>query len=126
MARTDVAGTTRTRWRRLGAARRHVRRTSAGRIAWRIAVTVAGVSVIIIGIILLPLPGPGWLVIFGGLGLLATEYEWAARLLAWARGHVRRWTQWIAAQPVWVRLVAGFVSLLVIAGLAVAALFGPL
>lgn len=48
-------------------------------------VTVGGVLVILVGVVLLPLPGPGWLVIFAGLGLLATEYAWARRLLAWTR-----------------------------------------
>jgi uncharacterized protein (TIGR02611 family) len=55
--------------------------TAIGRILWRVAITVVGVLVIIAGIILLPLPGPGWVVIFAGLGLLATEYDWARRLL---------------------------------------------
>ena len=33
------------------------------------------------GIALLVLPGPGWLLIFIGLTILATEYVWAQRLL---------------------------------------------
>ena len=83
--RTDV----RPRGRFAGL-RARARSTRAGRIAWRIGVTVAGVAVIAVGIVLLPLPGPGWLIIFAGLGLLGTEYTWAARLLAWAREQVRR------------------------------------
>jgi uncharacterized protein (TIGR02611 family) len=71
------------------------------------------------------LPGPGWLIIFGGLGILATEYAWAARLLAWVRGHVKRWTRWLAAQPLWLRLLAGLLILIVIAGLILAAWFIP-
>jgi uncharacterized protein (TIGR02611 family) len=59
--------------------------TTIGRVLWRVAITIVGVVVIIAGIILLPLPGPGWVVIFAGLGLLATEYEWARRLLRSAR-----------------------------------------
>lgn len=43
-------------------------------------VALAGVAVIIIGIILLPLPGPGWLVILLGLVILSTEFDWARRL----------------------------------------------
>ena len=31
------------------------------------------------------LPGPGWLFIFLGLGVLATEYVWAERLLKTAK-----------------------------------------
>lgn len=69
----------------VGRFRATVRRTTAGRWAWRGLITVVGVAVIAVGIVLLPLPGPGWVVIFAGLGLLATEYEWARRLLAWTR-----------------------------------------
>jgi hypothetical protein len=52
-----------------------------GRNAKRVAVTIAGFFLILVGVALLVLPGPGWLVIFLGLGLLATEYVWAQRLL---------------------------------------------
>ena len=31
------------------------------------------------------LPGPGWLLIFVGLGILSTEYMWARRLLDTAK-----------------------------------------
>jgi uncharacterized protein (TIGR02611 family) len=65
--------------------RTRVRQNPVGRYVWRGLITVVGVLVIVIGIVLLPLPGPGWVVIFAGLGLLATEYDWARRLLAWAR-----------------------------------------
>src|SRR5436190_1001930 len=51
----------------------------------RIAVTVAGFAVLLAGIALLVLPGPGWLLIFIGLAILATEYVWAERLLAAAK-----------------------------------------
>jgi uncharacterized protein (TIGR02611 family) len=51
----------------------------------RIAVTVAGFSVILVGVALLVLPGPGLLVIIAGLAILATEYVWAERLLRAAK-----------------------------------------
>lgn len=55
------------------------------------AVLVAGTLVVLVGVALLVLPGPGWLVIFAGLGLLATEFPWAATLLLRARAAARRW-----------------------------------
>lgn len=67
------------------AVRQRAYATAVGRILWRIAITIIGVVVIIAGIILLPLPGPGWVVIFAGLGILSTEYDWAKRLLRAAR-----------------------------------------
>jgi len=51
----------------------------------RIAVTVAGFAVLLAGVALLVLPGPGWLLIFIGLAILATEYVWAERLLKTAK-----------------------------------------
>lgn len=47
----------------------------------RVGIAVAGGSLVVLGIALLVLPGPGWLVIFVGLGVLATEFVWAERLL---------------------------------------------
>jgi uncharacterized protein (TIGR02611 family) len=51
----------------------------------RIAVTVAGFAVLIAGIAMLALPGPGWAAIFLGLAILSTEYVWAQRLLKAAK-----------------------------------------
>jgi uncharacterized protein (TIGR02611 family) len=52
----------------------------------RIAVTVAGVIVLLVGLAGLLLPVlPGWVLIFVGLGILATEYVWAQRLLKTAK-----------------------------------------
>ena len=51
----------------------------------RVAVTIAGFAVILAGVALLVLPGPGLLVIIAGLAILATEYVWAQRLLRIAK-----------------------------------------
>lgn len=40
-----------------------------------------GFTLLAVGIVLLIGPGPGWLVILLGLGLLAAEFVWARRLL---------------------------------------------
>ncbi|MGE5498079.1 MAG: PGPGW domain-containing protein [Syntrophothermus sp.] len=42
---------------------------------------VVGVIVTLAGIAMLVLPGPAFLVIPAGLGILATEFEWARKLL---------------------------------------------
>jgi len=59
-----------------------------GRNGKRILITIAGTLVVLVGLILVPLPGPGWLIVFGGLAILATEYVWAQRLLRYARRRV--------------------------------------
>jgi uncharacterized protein (TIGR02611 family) len=47
------------------------------KIVRRIIVTVIGATVLLIGIALLVLPGPAFIVIPIGLAILATEYAWA-------------------------------------------------
>jgi uncharacterized protein (TIGR02611 family) len=46
-----------------------------------VAVTIVGAVVVLAGLALCVLPGPGLLTIAAGLAILATEYDWAKRLL---------------------------------------------
>jgi uncharacterized protein (TIGR02611 family) len=105
------------RFARLQAFRARVRRTRAGRICWRIVVTVLGVVTIAGGVVLLPLPGPGWLIIFAGLGLLSTEYEWARRLLRFVRAKVTEWTRWWGRQGRFVQVLVGLLGIALLAAL---------
>ncbi len=56
---------------------------------WRIArpavVLIAGLSLVLVGIVAIPLPGPGWAIVFAGIALLATEFVWARWLLTKTR-----------------------------------------
>lgn len=56
----------------------------------RVLVGVVGGLVTLVGVVALVAPGPGWLIIFTGLGILATEFAWAARALAHAKGIASR------------------------------------
>ena len=47
----------------------------------RIAVFVLGMALVVGGVAMLVLPGPGILVIIAGLAVLATEFAWAEHLL---------------------------------------------
>jgi uncharacterized protein (TIGR02611 family) len=89
----------RSRWRRRIAARRSVNHP------YRIAVGVVGGLIVAVGLATIPLPGPGWLTVIAGLFVLATEFVWAERLLEFTKRHVKRWTDWVTDQPVWVRLL---------------------
>jgi uncharacterized protein (TIGR02611 family) len=60
------------------------------RNAKRVAVTVLGLVVVLAGILMLVLPGPGMVTIIAGLAILATEYVWAERLLAVAKVRAAR------------------------------------
>lgn len=58
---------------------------------YRAALIVVATLVIIAGILMLVLPGPGWLTIFLGLAILGTEFAWARRTLTWVRKQVNLW-----------------------------------
>jgi uncharacterized protein (TIGR02611 family) len=56
----------------------------------RSLILLIGSTVVVVGILLLVLPGPGILVIVVGLAILATEFAWAEALLAAARERAAR------------------------------------
>ena len=47
----------------------------------RVFLIIAGFTLLVAGVVMLVTPGPGMLVIFLGLGLLAAEFVWARRLM---------------------------------------------
>ncbi|WP_406150653.1 TIGR02611 family protein [Streptomyces sp. NBC_01012] len=57
-------------------------------LSWQVGIFVVGLAVVGAGIVMLPLPGPGWLVIFGGMAIWATEFVWAQLVLRWTRRKV--------------------------------------
>ncbi len=57
---------------------------------WRAIVAVVGFTVLLVGIAMIVLPGPAFIVIPLGLAILATEFVWAARLLKQAREMFKR------------------------------------
>jgi hypothetical protein len=57
----------------------------SARLLRRIALTVLGVGVLGLGIAMLILPGPGFLVVALGFFILSLEYEWARRRFERAR-----------------------------------------
>lgn len=61
-------------------------------------IAVVGGVVLVAGIIMIPYPGPGWLVVFAGLAILATEFKWAKDVLDKAKGLYDAWQQWLKRQ----------------------------
>jgi uncharacterized protein (TIGR02611 family) len=47
----------------------------------RIVKIIVGFTLLALGVLMLVLPGPGWLTIVVGLAMLAGEFIWAKRLL---------------------------------------------
>ena len=119
----DVADVvTRSRWRRVLAARRSTD------LAYRFCVLVIGGVLVVAGLLLVPLPGPGWLTVITGLLVLATEFPWARRPLRLTKTQLTRWTTWVMRQPPSLRVVlaAGSTALTVaLAALALHLLAGP-
>jgi len=56
---------------------RHLKRSKP----YRIAFMVLAIVVVLAGLALVPLPGPGWAVVFIGLSMLALEFKWAENLM---------------------------------------------
>jgi uncharacterized protein (TIGR02611 family) len=56
-----------------------------GRNGKRIGVSILGFVLVVGGLALLVLPGPGMLLIIAGFAILATEYVWAQRALNFAK-----------------------------------------
>ncbi|MGW2085398.1 TIGR02611 family protein [Streptomyces sp. NPDC001880] len=65
-----------------------IRASRALHLSWQVGVFVVGFAVVVAGVIMLPLPGPGWVVIFGGMAIWATEFVWAQLVLRWTRRKV--------------------------------------
>ena len=59
---------------------RRILRHSA-KFAWRMGVLIVGMFLLIVGIIMIFTPGPAIVFIPAGLALLATEFQWARRIL---------------------------------------------
>lgn len=82
--------------------RRRIRSNPASHRVYRSAVAVLGLVVVVVGLIAVPAPGPGWLIVFIGVSIWASEFEWAQRLLYWGKDRLRDWQQWLQSKPWWV------------------------
>jgi len=94
-----------------------MKKTKAGHFLWRVIIGLVGGSVTVIGAIALVGPGPGILIVLAGLGILATEFAWAARVMVHTRSYAQRAADKVG-MPKWVQLAlvaaAAVVSIIVI------------
>ncbi|GAA1519561.1 hypothetical protein GCM10009827_038720 [Dactylosporangium maewongense] len=109
------------RWRRIADRllgwRERLYATRIGRFGVKIVVAFAGTLVIAVGVVLLPLPGPGWLIILGGLAILAMEFHWARRLLKFTKRQLQRWTR-LVREGSWLVRIVSVGGLLLVVGAA--------
>lgn len=82
-ARTGVAGK----------ARELIGRNAKVNRVYRTSVGVVGTGVVVLGVALIPLPGPGSLIAVGGLAILGTEFAGAAKVSRKANSAVRSASQ---------------------------------
>jgi uncharacterized protein (TIGR02611 family) len=57
-------------------------------VSWQVGIFVVGLAVVAAGALMLVLPGPGWVVIFAGMAIWATEFVWAQLVLRWTKRKV--------------------------------------
>ncbi|CCQ16651.1 putative integral membrane protein [Rhodococcus sp. AW25M09] len=72
-------------------------------LAYRITVGVVGTLVLALGVLAIPYPGPGWLIVFAGLGILASEFEWAKSALRFVRKRYDAFMAWFSTQSIFVK-----------------------
>jgi uncharacterized protein (TIGR02611 family) len=65
----------------------------------RAVVTVVGVAVLVAGLLMLVLPGPGLLTVAASLAILSTEYDWARRHVTRVRRRASQVSQIAGASP---------------------------
>lgn len=110
---------------RLHHRRESIRERPTLNATYRITLGAFGAVVLLAGIAMIPYPGPGWLVVFAGLGILATEFHWAHRVNLFAKRHYHRWADWLSRQHLATKLVVmGATGLIVLATLWLLGLFG--
>lgn len=90
--------------------RRAIRANPTTRRIYRTAVFVVGLVLLLGGLALVPLPGPGWLIVIAGIAIWSSEFERAARLLDFVKDKVRAWERWLRPQPLWVKGLVGLAT----------------
>ena len=84
--RDERAGVDTDGWRaRLHQLRAWAHRGPVRSAVLKVVATVVGGAVVVAGVVMIVLPGPGLVVIGIGLGILATEWDWAKRVLSTVR-----------------------------------------
>ncbi|GAA3361120.1 MULTISPECIES: TIGR02611 family protein [Saccharopolyspora] len=101
--------------RALRARRERIRANPTLNTTYRVGLGAFGTLVLIVGIIAIPYPGPGWLIVFAGLGILATEFHWAHQVNVFTKRHYRRWSNWVSRQHWTVKLgIAALTGIVVV------------
>lgn len=101
----QAAATHRDRWHW----RRKIRASPVQHRLYRVLVAVAGLLLIVLGLVTGPIPGPGGIpLVLLGLAVWASEFVWAHRVMQVFKAQVHRYQGWSRPQQVafWVTFIA--------------------
>jgi uncharacterized protein (TIGR02611 family) len=90
-----------------------IRSTRAGALTLKIVIGVIGGLMVGGGLVLVPFPGPGWLIVFAGLAVLATEFHWAHKALEFGKRTLHAWTEWYKRQGWTLRIIVAIVTVII-------------
>ena len=96
--------------------RRRIRANPTSLKVYRGVVFALGLVLVVGGLVLVPLPGPGWFIVIVGIAVWASEFEPAARLLDFVKAKVRAWEEWLRPRPWWVKALVALGTALIVAG----------
>lgn len=86
---------------RVGRLENYHQRLKTRRYGWlvRPGILLAGTLMLVLGLLTIPFPGPGWLTVFVAIGVLSLEARWAQAILHWGVGIYDRFFTWYHRQP---------------------------
>lgn len=98
--------------------RRRMRENPRTRGPYRIGVGVVGVLLILLAGATGWLPGPGGIPLaIAGLAVLASEFEWAQRLLHPVEVRWKRFLRWSSTKPTWMKVVGAVGTVVLMLGI---------
>jgi uncharacterized protein (TIGR02611 family) len=99
--------------------RNQIRSRRSSNVVYRSVVGALGGILVLGGLLLVPLPGPGWLIVLLGLAVLASEFSWAARLQHGLRRRLTAWRVWMSTKPRPLRWLIGTTTVLTVIGILI-------
>lgn len=90
--------------------RAKIRANAQSYLIYRWIVFAVGLTIVCLGLVLVPLPGPGWFIVILGLLIWASEFERAQQLLDFVKDRLAVWNMWVMTQNWFVRGVLGLLT----------------
>ncbi len=81
---------------------------------YRIVVGIVGTLVLAVGVVAIPYPGPGWLIVFAGLAILGSEFQWAYRMLHAVKARYDVFVAWFARQSIVVKALSALATTVIV------------